>query len=54
MLPLDLFRSTPPCRREMKSVISFYKECKDGTEERKWNKRVCAQRSTVLSDIPYL
>lgn len=54
MLTLDLFHSTPPCRREMKSVILFYKECKDGTEERNWNKRVCAQRNTVLSDIPYL
>lgn len=38
-LPLDLFCSTPPCRRGEKRVILFYKEFKDGTEERNWNKR---------------
>lgn len=32
-LPLDLFHSTPPCRREKKRMILFYKEYK---EQRNW------------------
>lgn len=33
VLPLELFHSTPPCRREKKSVILFYKEY---NKQRNW------------------
>lgn len=54
-LPLDLFHSTPPCRREKKRVILFYKEHK---EQRNWagDKQQMHQCKNKFghNDIPYL